>query len=184
MTPPVSPWQKASVGQTPPDGQEPSPSSQNGLENAPVPDVWRPADSPETTSITDTLGTEFVGRRSALFWLALKTGALTILSLWMYRFWMKLDIPFPASPHLVPYFVEFVVTTVKSLCAVSRVKPPLTAPCYKGEHVTRPQKDQNSESAFHDYRPANPADEAAWKTANYRIEGWIRLVASYRTKRA
>jgi uncharacterized membrane protein YjgN (DUF898 family) len=54
-----------------------------------VPDVWRPADSPETTSLTDTLGTEFVGRRGALFWLALKTGALTILTLGMYRFWMK-----------------------------------------------------------------------------------------------
>ena len=54
-----------------------------------MPDVWRPADSPETTSLTDTLGTEFVGRRGALFWLALKTGALTILTLGMYRFWMK-----------------------------------------------------------------------------------------------
>lgn len=32
---------------------------------------------------------EFVGRRWALFWLALKTGFFTILTLGFYRFWMK-----------------------------------------------------------------------------------------------
>ncbi len=32
---------------------------------------------------------DFVGRRGALFWLALKTGFFTILTLGFYRFWMK-----------------------------------------------------------------------------------------------
>lgn len=32
---------------------------------------------------------EFVGKRGALFWLALKTGFFTILTLGFYRFWMK-----------------------------------------------------------------------------------------------
>ena len=32
---------------------------------------------------------EFVGKRGALFWLALKTGFLTVLTLGFYRFWMK-----------------------------------------------------------------------------------------------
>lgn len=32
---------------------------------------------------------DFVGRRGALFWLALKTGVFTILTLGFYRFWMK-----------------------------------------------------------------------------------------------
>jgi len=35
------------------------------------------------------LGVEFVGNRSALFWLALKSGFWTVLSLGFYRFWMK-----------------------------------------------------------------------------------------------
>ena len=37
----------------------------------------------------DGLSVDFVGRRGALFWLALKTGILTILTLGIYRFWMK-----------------------------------------------------------------------------------------------
>ncbi|MEP2028288.1 MAG: DUF898 family protein [Paracoccaceae bacterium] len=40
-------------------------------------------------SSPDKLSTEFVGRRGALFWLALKTGTLTIFTFGMYRFWMK-----------------------------------------------------------------------------------------------
>jgi len=35
------------------------------------------------------MGVDFVGRRGALFWLALKTGFFTILTLGFYRFWMK-----------------------------------------------------------------------------------------------
>ncbi|MBD3665955.1 DUF898 family protein [Sulfitobacter aestuariivivens] len=35
------------------------------------------------------MGVEFVGKRGALFWLALKTGFFTILTLGIYRFWMK-----------------------------------------------------------------------------------------------
>lgn len=36
-----------------------------------------------------TLDTRFTGLRGPLFWLGLKTGALTILTLGLYRFWMK-----------------------------------------------------------------------------------------------
>jgi len=36
-----------------------------------------------------TLSTEFAGRRGRLFWLALKTSLLTVLTLGFYRFWMK-----------------------------------------------------------------------------------------------
>ncbi len=35
------------------------------------------------------LSTSFVGRRGRLFWLALKTSVLTVLTLGFYRFWMK-----------------------------------------------------------------------------------------------
>lgn len=35
------------------------------------------------------MGVEFTGKRGAVFWLALKTGVLTILTLGFYRFWMK-----------------------------------------------------------------------------------------------
>lgn len=35
------------------------------------------------------LSTEFVGRRGRLFWLALRTSVLTLLTLGFYRFWMK-----------------------------------------------------------------------------------------------
>jgi uncharacterized membrane protein YjgN (DUF898 family) len=37
----------------------------------------------------DEMSIEFVGKRGALFWLALKTGFFTILTLGFYRFWMK-----------------------------------------------------------------------------------------------
>ncbi|MEL7177381.1 MAG: DUF898 family protein, partial [Pseudomonadota bacterium] len=39
--------------------------------------------------MSDALGTEFVGRKGPYFWLSLKTGVLTILTLGFYRFWMK-----------------------------------------------------------------------------------------------
>jgi len=35
------------------------------------------------------VGTQFVGKKSRVFWLALKTGVLTVLTLGFYRFWMK-----------------------------------------------------------------------------------------------
>jgi len=38
---------------------------------------------------TQVLHTNYAGQRGALFWLALKTSALTVLTLGMYRFWMK-----------------------------------------------------------------------------------------------
>lgn len=43
--------------------------------------------APQTA--TDGMQVEFVGRRWSLFWLALKTGFFTILTLGFYRFWMK-----------------------------------------------------------------------------------------------
>jgi hypothetical protein len=44
-----------------------------------------------TFPTTDPSGlpVEFVGKRGALFWLALKTGFLTMITLGFYRFWMK-----------------------------------------------------------------------------------------------
>ncbi|WP_231582014.1 DUF898 domain-containing protein [Puniceibacterium sp. IMCC21224] len=42
-----------------------------------------------TTDSTDTLTTDWVGRRAAVFGLALRTGFLTVLTLGFYRFWMK-----------------------------------------------------------------------------------------------
>ncbi len=45
-----------------------------------------------TTASPDPLSTEFVGRRWPLFWLTLKTGLLTVLTLGLYRFWMKTRI--------------------------------------------------------------------------------------------
>jgi uncharacterized membrane protein YjgN (DUF898 family) len=60
--------------------------------------VWHPVVSRVTTSLTDIappplpergLDVWFVGNRSALFWLALKSGFWTVLSLGFYRFWMK-----------------------------------------------------------------------------------------------
>jgi hypothetical protein len=57
----------------------------------PVPGVWPRAVSPETTPSpdADTLRTEVVGTRKTLFWLALRTGILTVLTLGFYRFWMR-----------------------------------------------------------------------------------------------
>lgn len=53
--------------------------------------AWPRADSPETTPSpeADILRTEVVGTRKTLFWLALRTGILTVLTLGFYRFWMR-----------------------------------------------------------------------------------------------
>jgi uncharacterized membrane protein YjgN (DUF898 family) len=61
----------------------------NGPESAPAPGVWPRAASPAITNSPDRWATEFVGKRGALFWLALKTGILSVLTLGIYRFWMK-----------------------------------------------------------------------------------------------
>ena len=53
------------------------------------PGGWPRADSHGTTPLPDTLATEWGGKRGALFWLALKTGFWSILTLGFYRFWMK-----------------------------------------------------------------------------------------------
>ena len=58
--------------------------------NSPEPDS--PDDAGGATASPDDprqLTTEFSGRRWRLFWLALKTGTLTVLTLGFYRFWMK-----------------------------------------------------------------------------------------------
>ncbi len=56
-----------------------------------IPDSpWSAA--PQATAVRsarDGMQVEFVGKRGALFWLALKTGFFTILTLGFYRFWMK-----------------------------------------------------------------------------------------------
>ena len=64
----------------------------------PAQGVWRHGVSRVITSLPDTtppplpeqgVGVGFVGSRSALFWLALKSGFWTVLTLGFYRFWMK-----------------------------------------------------------------------------------------------
>ncbi|MEP5729105.1 MAG: DUF898 family protein [Sulfitobacter sp.] len=51
---------------------------------------WAPAPNPTPTPASPQgMQIAFVGRRFALFWLALKTGFFTILTLGFYRFWMK-----------------------------------------------------------------------------------------------
>lgn len=56
---------------------------------APSPDSWPPAGSHPGLPAPESLATGFTGRRRAVFWLALKTGCLTVLTLGLYRFWMK-----------------------------------------------------------------------------------------------
>ena len=48
-----------------------------------------PSVAPPPAPTPDGLTVDFTGRRGALFWLALKTGFFTILTLGFYRFWMK-----------------------------------------------------------------------------------------------
>lgn len=55
----------------------------------PPPKATVPEDQPAASPEGDRLEVEFVGKRGALFWLALKTGFFTILTLGFYRFWMK-----------------------------------------------------------------------------------------------
>ncbi|MEL7131958.1 MAG: DUF898 family protein [Pseudomonadota bacterium] len=55
-----------------------------------MPGAWHPGASQGTTSSPDApLYVDFVGRRGAVFWLALTTGFWSILTLGFYRFWMK-----------------------------------------------------------------------------------------------
>jgi hypothetical protein len=62
----------------------------NGQENAQAQGVWPLADSPAITDSPDKAEPiRFVGNRKGLFWLAFKTGLWTILTLGLYRFWMK-----------------------------------------------------------------------------------------------
>ncbi len=48
-----------------------------------------PVPVPPSMAPESALSIEFTGKRGALFWLALKTGFFTILTLGFYRFWMK-----------------------------------------------------------------------------------------------
>ncbi|MCX7561913.1 DUF898 family protein [Sulfitobacter sp. F26204] len=54
---------------------------------------WRSKPQPHVVytggGLENGMGIEFSGKRGALFWLALKTGFFTILTLGFYRFWMK-----------------------------------------------------------------------------------------------
>lgn len=47
------------------------------------------AATPIAAVASNWMQVEFVGSRGALFWLALKTGFLTVITLGFYRFWMK-----------------------------------------------------------------------------------------------
>lgn len=87
--PQPSAWEKASPGATRPGAPAPKPTLPNGAANAPAQAAWPPAGSHGTTVSTEPLATDFVGRRRAVFWLALKTGVFTVLTLGIYRFWMK-----------------------------------------------------------------------------------------------
>ncbi len=66
---PESPWSRA-----------------RGKDDAPGVPVYPPPQPPPDPA---TLDTRFIGRRLRLFWLALKTGIFTVLTLGLYRFWMK-----------------------------------------------------------------------------------------------
>lgn len=70
-SPSTSPWDRVRTG-----SDAPEPSGRSGSSG--------PPDLP-----ADLAQTEFVGRRWRLFWLAFRTGFLTILTLGFYRFWMK-----------------------------------------------------------------------------------------------
>ncbi len=57
--------------------------------NSPWKSAPKPQNVPTGTGAENGMGVEFTGKRGALFWLALKTGFFTILTLGFYRFWMK-----------------------------------------------------------------------------------------------
>ncbi len=57
--------------------------------NSPWQSAPQPKVVPAGTQAENGLTIEFTGKRGALFWLALKTGFFTILTLGFYRFWMK-----------------------------------------------------------------------------------------------
>ncbi|MFP7674350.1 DUF898 family protein [Marivita sp. S0852] len=61
----------------------------SGPESAQARVAWPPAGSHATTPSLDTLTTDTAGGRGPLFWLTFKTGVLTVLTLGIYRFWMK-----------------------------------------------------------------------------------------------
>ncbi|MGY3438649.1 MULTISPECIES: YjgN family protein [unclassified Marinovum] len=76
----TSPWERASpdTGAAPPADLSPQHT----------PD-WPPPGSYASSTPPEALDTAFAGTRRAVFWLALKTGILTVLTLGLYRFWMK-----------------------------------------------------------------------------------------------
>lgn len=80
--PETSAWEKASPET---GGGQPAPLPPS----APASADWPPPGSYASPTPPEVLTTEFVGKRRAVFWLALKTGALTVLTLGLYRFWMK-----------------------------------------------------------------------------------------------
>lgn len=55
-----------------------------------LPGPWeRPQNALSEAPVDHAMQVDFVGKRGALFWLALKTGFFTILTLGFYRFWMR-----------------------------------------------------------------------------------------------
>ena len=78
----TSAWQKAS----PETGAAP-PVTPRAVQRSEA--DWPPPGSCATHAPPDSLTTTFHGKRRAIFWLALKTGFFTVLTLGLYRFWMK-----------------------------------------------------------------------------------------------
>ncbi|MDD9744589.1 MULTISPECIES: DUF898 family protein [Marinovum] len=83
--PETSAWEKASPGAGGPALATPA-AAQDAPSHT---EDWPPRGSYASPSPPDSLAIDFVGRRRAVFWLALKTGCLTVLTLGLYRFWMK-----------------------------------------------------------------------------------------------
>ncbi|MFQ6546440.1 DUF898 family protein [Aestuariibius sp. 2305UL40-4] len=72
----------------PPAARAPRRRWRSGSESAPQPVAWPLADSPETTPSPE-LTVHFTGRTGPLFRLSVKTLLLTLVTLGLYRFWMK-----------------------------------------------------------------------------------------------
>ncbi len=86
-----SPWPGGDAG--PQDNPEGAPEAQaqspwpGGAVPSSIPPVRRPPREPASQGPDGKV--HFIGRRGRLFWLALKTAVLTVLTLGFYRFWMK-----------------------------------------------------------------------------------------------
>lgn len=87
--PQTSAWERASPETgAPAPVSSPTPSMEIGTSSKEG-GVWPPRGSYASPTPPAKLDTTFVGKHRSVFWLALKTGFLTVLTLGFYRFWMK-----------------------------------------------------------------------------------------------